>query len=434
MIHNEEQYKKLYKLLTKLKDNNEYYKDVLSNYNCDEKNINQTYEKIRPINKKTILNNLNRLIDKGFRDNYKNKDEMIKSLLDVSKLNGNHDMTISSNNKKWSIELTTGTTGKPFPIIKTNNEKMSEALYLLEKRKKIYNCASLSNGLLMIHQIEPELKSIDWGDNSGNMEIVCKQLHEKKPKWIFTTAFLLKKLCTFIESNDKTYIFDNMDIKFIETTSQTLSEDEKEHIEKVFKSKIINQYGCREVWNIAYECKCNNMHLNTKYLIVDLIDEEGNIINEDGVLGEIIITSLINNDMPLIKYYLGDLARIYHKKCFCGCEDPIIVLEKGRMSETISNTNLYGNVLFRKVLRRLYFHENFTEIEKIKVIQDGDYHFSIYMSLAERNEYFEERFVQISKYIEKEISKFIFDFIYDYPFKNSESAIKEQIYINTLLV
>lgn len=83
--------------------------------------------------------------------------------------------------------------------------------------------------------------------------------------------------------------------------------------------------------------------------------------------------------MPLIKYEIGDNAKIYSSDCKCGCKDPVILLEQTREAEMIQGTNKNGIATFRKILRRLYFHDEIRDIIAIKIVQDDMWHFTVFV-------------------------------------------------------
>lgn len=167
-------------------------------------------------------------------------------------------------------------------------------------------------------------------------------------------------------------------------------------------------------------------------MIVDLVNEKGEIIEEEGKVGEVVITNLFNKTMPLIKYYLGDLAKISYNYCECGLKTPVIILEEGRKSERLVNTKYFGTTVFRKVLRNLYFHDNITDIKRVKIVQDRDYHLSVYIDKVIANDkHFEERFLFRSRYFILEcFDKFSITYNYFYPFEREDSILKEQIFIS----
>ncbi|WP_042199090.1 hypothetical protein [Paenibacillus camerounensis] len=434
ILYTENQRNKLLTLLTNLRENNKYFnKTFKSMSEFSHENIMDVYDFIEPITKQNIMSNIHQYLPSSFVSNFKSHDELERELLNVDNLSQNHDKVYSSQNEKWFIETTTGTTGKPFAVVKTMRERMIEASYLLKCRKRVYEDVSLKNGFLLIHQLDPYLKSIDFRKNDENLQHVVKYMLETKPEWMFITAYLLKRLSNYLLIN-KPMDLSGLNLKFIENTSQHLLPEELETIEALFQTKIINNYGCREFWNIGYECKeAGHLHLNSDYLIVDVIDDEGKIIKEEGIVGDVVVTNLVNKTMPFIKYYLGDRAKIYNN-CTCGIKTPYIVLEEGRKHEKLVNTKYYGNVVFRKVLRGLYFHNKYHELKRIKIIQDEPFHLSVYLDINGNSiEGFKEKFLwHCNETIGKDIQAFSIDFVYDYPFQESNSY-KDQVFINKVI-
>lgn len=225
MLHTNQQYKKLSELLKFLKEENAYFRKVLQNYNNVDltNNIEDIYKEIMPITKSSILDNLPQYIHKDIRGMFTSDEELVKELINVTNLSENHDKILNSGEKKWVIETTTGTTGKPFPVVKSQKERLIEANYLYKCRKNLLNNVSLNNGFLLIHRIDPIIKSIDyWGNWDENMNILLNHMLNVKPNWVFATAVLIRKFASYISDNDKIALLKNLSINFIETTSQKL--------------------------------------------------------------------------------------------------------------------------------------------------------------------------------------------------------------------
>jgi phenylacetate-CoA ligase len=58
-------------------------------------------------------------------------------------------------------------------------------------------------------------------------------------------------------------------------------------------------------------------HLNPDLLILEVVDDNGNLV-ENGALGEVVITTLGVEGMPLIRYKTGDLCNVHYDVCSCG--------------------------------------------------------------------------------------------------------------------
>ncbi|OQA31901.1 MAG: hypothetical protein BWY55_00198 [archaeon ADurb.Bin336] len=88
--------------------------------------------------------------------------------------------------------------------------------------------------------------------------------------------------------------------KFIVTTIGPLYEKNRAIIEKAFDCKTFNQYGSRELGVIAIENKINELNVFYWRQFIELLGKESE--------KKIIITSLDNYSMPLIRYEIGDVA------------------------------------------------------------------------------------------------------------------------------
>lgn len=422
-----DQKNKFVKLLSYLGKNNEYFKNIVPQ-NISEFSSKELYINLPITTKKDIIDKMCTYYDKSFINCFKSDADFFEILTNTHSLTENHDKQVEINGINWYIEMTSGTSGQPLPIIKNLNEKIIEARNLNICRRKMFSNASLENGFLLVHKIDEYLKQIDCrGNNYHSFNKIFNYMMEKKPEWIFSTTLILNQFVNFLIYQN--YEVSSLKIKFIETTSQKLYKEDKEKIYNLFKCNFSNNYGCREVWNIAYSCPCGRMHINSSNLFVDLIDDNGNIISEQGREGNIILTSLSNYITPFVKYLIGDRGKIYYINCECGLKTPIIELCDGREIEKICGTEFYGSVIFRKVLRTLNFHHNIKDIIKIKIIQIKSNFFNVYVKKSKINDlYFEKMFKENFEFQIGRKDMFSFYFIYDYPF--SDDGLKELIFLN----
>lgn len=89
-------------------------------------------------------------------------------------------------------------------------------------------------------------------------------------------------------------------------------------LESALGSKLYPHYGSRECGlGGAVTCEAfAGMHLRENHIIPEIIDENGNVLPE-GEYGELVITTIGADAMPLIRYRTGDFTRIL-PKCPCG--------------------------------------------------------------------------------------------------------------------
>ena len=91
-----------------------------------------------------------------------------------------------------------------------------------------------------------------------------------------------------------------------------------EELEKALGSKLYPHYGSRECsLGGAVTCPAfHGMHLRENHIIPEIIDENGQVL-PDGEYGELVITTIGSDAMPLIRYRTGDFTRIL-PPCPCG--------------------------------------------------------------------------------------------------------------------
>ena len=91
-----------------------------------------------------------------------------------------------------------------------------------------------------------------------------------------------------------------------------------EELEKALGSKLYPHYGSRECGlGGAVTCPAfEGMHLRENHIIPEIIDEQGNVF-PDGEYGELVLTTIGADAMPLIRYRTGDYTRIL-PPCNCG--------------------------------------------------------------------------------------------------------------------
>lgn len=91
-----------------------------------------------------------------------------------------------------------------------------------------------------------------------------------------------------------------------------------EELEAILGSRLYPHYGSRECGlGGAVTCPAfEGMHLRENHIIPEIVDENGRVL-PDGEYGELVITTIGSDAMPLIRYRTGDHTRIL-PKCPCG--------------------------------------------------------------------------------------------------------------------
>ena len=116
------------------------------------------------------------------------------------------------------------------------------------------------------------------------------------------------------------------------------SEEQRRRIESLLGVKAYNCFGMSEMNGpgVAFECpEQNGLHIWEDYVLVEILDPETLQPVKDGELGELVLTTLNREAMPLIRYRTRDLTRILPGDCPCGRTHKRIARLQGRSDDMI---------------------------------------------------------------------------------------------------
>jgi phenylacetate-CoA ligase len=115
------------------------------------------------------------------------------------------------------------------------------------------------------------------------------------------------------------------------STAEVLHDAQRALMQQAFGCRVFNQYGCREVPNIAWECRHGHMHVMADLVHLESVPLEG----EDRLL----VTSLTNRLMPFIRYDVGDAGRLLEGVCECGSPFPLMEMGMCRQNDLIRTSS-----------------------------------------------------------------------------------------------
>ena len=120
----------------------------------------------------------------------------------------------------------------------------------------------------------------------------------------------------------------------------------------------------------ASECAGGTMHMWPEVGKIEVFDDQDNVPITDGKAGRLILTSLLNTDMPLIRYEIGDRGGgiLPDHKCNCSKGLPVLSNIQGRNNDVI--TTVDGRKIFwmNPVLYNLPVREAQITQQSIKTI------------------------------------------------------------------
>ncbi|MCQ2360829.1 MAG: phenylacetate--CoA ligase [Paludibacteraceae bacterium] len=113
----------------------------------------------------------------------------------------------------------------------------------------------------------------------------------------------------------------DLKIKILAIGAEPHTEEQRKRIEELLGVKAYNSFGMSEMCGpgVAFECKeQNGMHIWEDNVIVEIVDPVTLEPVPDGEIGELVLTTLNREAMPLIRYRTRDLTRIIPGECPCG--------------------------------------------------------------------------------------------------------------------
>jgi len=124
-------------------------------------------------------------------------------------------------------------------------------------------------------------------------------------------------------------------LRALMTSGEWLSPELRRRLETGFGVPVLDVYGSTEFKEIAWQCPHRDgYHVNMEGLRTEIVDEAGAPV-PPGTSGEVVVTSLINRAMPLIRYATGDRAEALAGRCGCGRGSTRLDRIAGRIAETL---------------------------------------------------------------------------------------------------
>lgn len=192
----------------------------------------------------------------------------------------------------------------------------------LSEKSKFWRTDFLGKSLyLSVHHLGPETFSAYWS-----------KILSFKPKYIFGYTSFIYDLARYVNSNNKA---GQLILKAVFPSSEKLTVEMRNEIEKAFDCKVFDHYGSTEGIPLITECKEGRYHIVPESGIVEFLNEEG-FPAQEGEPAEMYMTSLRQLSRPILRYKIGDTAVFTKDQCTCGLNWEVVKELTGRLSEWIT--------------------------------------------------------------------------------------------------
>ncbi|MGQ9614820.1 MAG: phenylacetate--CoA ligase family protein [Spirochaetota bacterium] len=253
------------------------------------------------------------------------------------------------------LHASSGTTGQATVVYHTKKDienwadVVARSMYMTGVRKGDVFQNMMGYGLftggLGLHYGSELLGSLTIPASSGNSKRQIRLMKDFKTTVIHTTPSYALHLYTIFEE-EGIDPREDLNLRRAFLGAEPHSEETRRKIEELYGLDAFNSYGLSEMNGpgVAFECPLKNgMHLWEDHFLLEVIDPETCEVLEDGIEGELVLTTLLREGMPIIRYRTGDITMVYPDICPCGRTHRRISRIKGRSDDMliIKGVNIY---------------------------------------------------------------------------------------------
>ena len=258
-------------------------------------------------------------------------------------LNKNSRLYPRSSRHRLFKGQTSGTTGSPLVIYRSYESILFENAFIrrhwaLSGFKTGMERATLRGDIIVpLWKKKPPFWFLNKYDNQlivSTRHIKREYIHFIADKIDAFSPFFLEaypsaayEMARLLESEGRV-----LHIPYIYTGSEMLYPHQRETIQKQFSGRVMDFYGMAERVAFFTECTHGNLHVNTDYSYIEILDKSGYSTDN---LGYVTGTTYHNQAMPLVRYQLTDMTKWKKGKCPCGCNFPMVDPIQGKFEDII---------------------------------------------------------------------------------------------------
>jgi len=160
-----------------------------------------------------------------------------------------------------------------------------------------------------------------------NIPYYIESLNKFKPAAIDGFVSSIYDIASYVLRNNVSIYFD---LKAVFPTSETVTSEHRNVIEKAFNTKVRDQYASSEGAPFVWECENGNYHYDITSGVIETMEDSN----------EILVTSFTTYGTPLIRYKIGDkmIFEDQDKSCDCGFNTPLVNSIEGRVVDFLYTT------------------------------------------------------------------------------------------------
>ena len=237
-----------------------------------------------------------------------------------------------------NTHVTTGSSGVPLEVIRSRSAgaygrasqlrgRSWHGLRLGDREVRFGGLALESLGRFRARLIDLlmnriRLNPIDLSD--ARLAFCLDLIRRTHPRCLYGYPSALSVLAAYAERTGGGL---GLGLKAVICSSERLFDHRRGMIARAFGCPVVDEYGAAEVSILAMECLNRSLHQASESVYIEII-RDGKPVRP-GNEGEVVVTDLNNLAAPLVRYRLGDRARLLSDPCKCGRGLPTMEVLEG---------------------------------------------------------------------------------------------------------
>jgi phenylacetate-CoA ligase len=303
------------------------------------------------------------------------------------------------------VKNTTGSSGPPlsifyspefyFDFLLLSLQKVAYAAGITDVAKRPVFCVAVS-GNLACHEfvaVDPSrtaglfVQVLVEESNPRSFARAMRVIQELRPICISSKPSIYEMLCSVTAEDG--FLKDAPEI--VVSGGAEMPPELRCKLERCFASRVVDTYGMTEFGVIAVESTPGVMIIDTSAFCVEVVDDQGKLMPA-GQIGELVISSLKNTAMPLLRYRTGDIGALDETGTrlsqFLGRKIQCFKLADG----TLFSPTFFNDIFVR-----------FPKLAEFQLIQTQVSHFRVLVDMIGENGTASETMDQIKSYIRASI-------------------------------
>jgi phenylacetate-CoA ligase len=169
----------------------------------------------------------------------------------------------------------------------------------------------------------------------GNLELQIEMLLDMESTVLCATSSFALLIAETVEARD---LAGSLAVRVGVFGSERWGAKMRERIESLLGVEAFDVYGLTELYGpgVGIECGAHEgMHFWSDYYVIEIVDPLSGEVVAPGEEGEVVVTTLRKEGMPLIRYRTRDISRLYTGPCSCGSPFPRLASLKGRTDDMV---------------------------------------------------------------------------------------------------